>query len=217
MLLVSGLVLTTTACSISPSHPADLAGCSDCKPAPPLGGSSSDATSDATSEATCGSLAALSSVCSSCATKGCCGEVAACSASTACTTLLGCARACQDSTCVANCRAQTTSGTAPYDALSTCLTTFCSAECAAPDAGVTCGDLSAQSTACGICVGQSCCSEDRTCTSDPACLTISRCAAACQTSDTTCVSVCELQDTNGALLYNSLSQCMTTSCTASCR
>jgi hypothetical protein len=213
VLVFAGLMLSAVACSSSPSHPAELGGCADCRPETPVGGSSSDATS----EASCGRLAALSGTCSACATQGCCGEVSTCAAEPGCTTMLGCAQACHDSTCVASCRSQSSSSAVPYDALATCLATFCDAECSSPDGGAACGELAAPSTACGICVGQSCCSEDRICTNDPACVTIARCAAACQPSDPTCVSACELQDANGALLYNALSQCMTTSCTAACR
>jgi hypothetical protein len=84
--------------------------------------------------------------------------------------------------------------------------------------GATGGSCPASSgdNACTTCDKQSCCSQHTACKNQTACANLTNCITACASGDTTCFSGCETSYPSGDSNLIAWSNCLTSSCSASC-
>ena len=116
----------------------------------------------------CGDLAFPDPACGDCATAVCCSELAQCASGTSCGDLVVCMQSCADQACFDQCEASFPAGVAAFDALQSCISASCSAECATPDTLICDTDLTTGEAACDACLGTSCCADFQFCVQDGA-------------------------------------------------
>jgi hypothetical protein len=219
-------IATGTACSavlgitdIEPPAPdasdasgaLDAGGDTSTEPTADAGGDVSDAAIDWMA---CLADGDLNNDCYLCEDQQCCGPELACQNSSACGTYETCLKKCEQesnssSQCTLQCAAQNQSGHAIFAPLLACGTYHCFAPCG-----------KAQGDPCQACLQSSCADPAYACGSDPDCDILAACNESCADAGSgiqNCMNICQNNAPAAAQqLYQTLQQCQTGYCSASC-
>jgi hypothetical protein len=210
-----------------------VAACSQARPSAPLlpdcdagtkcgslgstfGGGTTLADSGSTS---CGQIVFRDVLCNSCVETNCCDRNATCSADVQCTKIIACTAGCaaNDMACILGCEDQWPNAVADYQNFVDCTQMACSTECAAADGGSSCGVLVFPPAACDACASANCCKENASCSNNADCFALVQCTSACSANDQVCVADCQSLHPNGAAAYQSLTQCLLSTCSTQCK
>lgn len=164
--------------------------------------SDADGDADGDGDADCGLAFSTDAVCQGCMEQICCDEMEACSAGTDCGAMLTCFEGCAegDEACSNQCMSDHETGVTDAQALFTCATDSCGADCGLV---TICGsELGYSDAALNECLTENCCATFTPCIEDDACLDCLTNSAA-----TGC-------DTNA--LYTAFTACEEASCTSIC-
>jgi hypothetical protein len=71
------------------------------------------------------------------------------------------------------------------------------------------------SNGCQSCM-QACCTQDNTCASSSDCVAVINCLNGCQPNDSSCITQCRSQYSNGAMLLDGIVTCMKSQCPNNC-
>jgi hypothetical protein len=174
--------------------------------------------------------------CVMCADQMCCAELNGCQNTPECVALFNCLGPCADgdTACVDACAAAHQPGISAINALFKCLDTKCPSTCGPPDGGAggatgaggsphpvgdgganVCANT-ANTTACGVCVHNNCCSTFTACTNTPACASFGDCVDMCAAGDTACENTCATKFPAGVAPLDALNVCGNANCKAAC-